>query len=41
MEVGVCGSSFVIVSDFLGCGKKDYLRVRIEDMRTGTGGLRR
>lgn len=38
--MGVCGSS-VIVSDVLGCGKKDYLRVRIGDMRTETGGLRR
>lgn len=31
----------VIVSNILGCGKKDYLRVRIEAMRTETGGLRR
>ena len=41
MEVGVCGSSSVIVSDFLGCGKKDYLRMRIEVVRRETGGLRR
>lgn len=31
MEMGVCGSYFVIVSDFSGCAKKDYMRVRIED----------
>lgn len=31
MEMRVCGNSFVIVYGFSGCGKKDYLRVRIED----------
>ena len=43
----MCRSSFAIVSEFFfyflffGYGKKDYLRVRTEDMRTKSGGLRK
>lgn len=39
--MGVYGSFFVIVSAFSGCGKKGYLRVRMEERITKTEDLRR